>query len=63
MIYREAGYGLARDWKNFDPVKRGEVTARLPGGGEWTAPEVGYIIMPFEGAKHGEEWYYLAVPA
>lgn len=63
VVYRERDGAFAREWKNFDPVKRGELLARRAGGAELTAPEDGYVLMPFEGAEIGKEWYYLAVAA
>ena len=57
---REGAY--ARPWKNFDLVKKGEVVARYADGAELTAPEDAFMIMPFNGAAIGEEWFYLAVP-
>lgn len=61
VIWREREGALARDWKNFDPVKKGEVLARYADGLELTSPEDGFMVMPFSGAGIGEEWYYLAV--
>jgi predicted deacylase len=63
VIFRERHGAFARDWRNFDPVKKGDVVVRYADGGELTASEDGFIVMPFAEAKIGEEWYYLAVDA
>jgi len=63
VIYREREGAFARPWSNCDPVKAGQVLARYADGVELAAPEDGFMIMPFEGAAAGEEWYYLAVAA
>lgn len=62
VVYRERAGAFARDWKNFDPVNQGETLARYADGVELTAAEDGVVIMPFEGAEFGSEWFYLAVP-
>ena len=62
VVRREKEGQFARPWKNFEPVTKGEVLARYAGGAELTASEDGVIVMPYEGAAIGEEWYYLAVP-
>lgn len=63
VVYREREGAFARPWKNFDTVNEGEVLARYADGVESTAPGDGVVIMPFEGAEFGSEWFYLAVPA
>lgn len=63
VVHRERAGKFARPWSNFDPVNEGEVIASYADGAELTAPEDGVMIMPYEGAAVGEEWYYLAVPA
>jgi predicted deacylase len=62
VVRRERDDAFARPWRNFDPVKKGEVLARRADGVELTASADGVVVMPFEGAATGEEWYYLAVP-
>lgn len=63
VVRREREGALARPWRNFDPVKKGEVLARYADGAELAAPEDCVVVMPDEAAGAGEEWYYLAVPA
>ncbi len=63
VVYREREGAFARAWNNFDPIKKGEVLARYTDGAELTAPEDGFMLMPFAGAELGGEWYYLAVEA
>ena len=62
VIHREPDGRLARDWKNFDPVAKGEILARYAGR-TIEAPEPGFVVMPFADAETGMEWLYLAVPA
>jgi predicted deacylase len=63
VFYREREGAFARAWKNFDPVKKGEVLARYADGAEVLAPEDAVVVMPYDATKVGEEWFYLAVPA
>lgn len=63
MVRREREGKFARPWKNFDPVAKGEPIARYADGVELLAPEDAFVVMPYEAAAVGEEWYYLAVPA
>lgn len=63
MVRREREGAFARPWSNFDPVKKGDVLARCADGEEMRAPEDAFVVMPYEAAAVGEEWYYLAVPA
>lgn len=61
VVYRERDGAFARPWNNFDLVRKGQVVARFADGVELTANEDGFLIMPFEAAPIGDEWYYLAV--
>ena len=63
MVRREREGAFARPWSNFDPVTKGEVLARYADGVELRAPEDSVVVMPYEAAAVGEEWYYLAAPA
>ena len=63
IVHRAREGKFSRAWSNFDPVNEGEVIARYANGTEVTSPDEGFMIMPYEGAAIGEEWYYLAVPA
>jgi len=63
VFLREREGAFARPWKNFDPVKKSEVLARYADGAEVAAPEDAFVIMPYDAAKIGEEWFYLAAPA
>jgi hypothetical protein len=62
VFYREREGELAWEWQNFDTLNADEVLARYADGGELTAPEDGFIVMPFEAAEFGSEWFYFAVP-
>jgi predicted deacylase len=61
VFYREREGAFTRAWKNFDHVKKGEVLARYADGAELASPEDGFVIMPYDAAEPGEEWFYLAV--
>ncbi len=61
LVAREGGDSFARPWSNFDAVRKGELLARRAGGEELRAPEDCVIVMPFEEAGRGDEWFYLAV--
>lgn len=61
VVRRERKGFFARPWKNFDPINEGEVLASCSDGVDLVAPNDGFMIMPFEGASIGEEWYYIAV--
>lgn len=63
VVRREREGSFVRPWKNFDPVTKGQVIARYVDGVELAAPEDSFVVMPYEAAAVGEEWYYLAVPA
>ncbi len=48
-----------RDWKHLQPVNKGEALFTDETGSEVVSPLDGYVIMPKEIAKVGEEWMYL----
>lgn len=60
--YREREGEFAWDWQNFDTLNADEVLARYADGYELTAPGDGFMVMPFEKAEFGSEWFYFAVP-
>ncbi|HXZ67613.1 MAG TPA: succinylglutamate desuccinylase/aspartoacylase family protein [Alphaproteobacteria bacterium] len=62
LVRRSARDQLKRQWKHFDPVKKGEVVAVLDGIGEVTAPHDGVIVLPFVDAEPLTEWLYFAQP-
>ena len=55
---RPEGAEFSRPWIHFDPVKKGEAMAKLANGETWNAPADGYIVLPKNFAKAGEEWFY-----
>ena len=55
---RETGAELAKPWRHFDEVAKGEPMARLTGGGIIAAPEDGYIVLPKALADVGGEWFF-----
>lgn len=62
VVYREREGEFAWEWKNFDTLNEGETIARYNDGAELIAAEDSVIVMPFEGAEFGSEWFYVAVP-
>ncbi|NCN40570.1 hypothetical protein GW916_04905 [bacterium] len=60
IILREnAGDSLARDWRNFDPIKKGDLLATRSSGVEILAPYSGYMILPSPDSNVGTELFYL----
>ena len=59
VYYRDEGGELAREWKNFEPVKTGDVMAKYPDGRAVISPSDGFIVMPRPGCPVGEEWFYI----
>ena len=55
---REEGAILARSWRHFDPVAKGEAMAKLANGKAIEAPDDGYIVLPKESSVTGEEWFF-----
>lgn len=62
MFTREREGAFAKDWKNFDAVKKGEPLARYADGEVLVSPADGVVVMPFAQANAGDEWLYLAEP-
>jgi predicted deacylase len=61
VFYSEQGAVLAKPWRHFDFVAKGEPMALLSGGRVLAAPEDGYIILPKQNAGDGDEWFYFGV--
>lgn len=62
VYYREQDALLAKPWRHFDFVTKGEPMAMLSGGGILAAPEDGHIILPKADVATGDEWFYFGVP-
>jgi predicted deacylase len=60
---REEGATLAKPWRHFDAVAKGEAMARLANGKAVPAPDDGFIVLPKEKAATGEEWFFFGTPA
>lgn len=58
-IINTTGGKLAKDWQNFDVVKKGDVIAISPEGEEIVCPDDGYLVMPDPNPAIGIEWGYL----
>lgn len=63
VFYREQDANLAKPWRHFDFVAKGEPMALLSGGRVLAAPEDGHIILPKLDVGVGDEWFYFGVPA
>jgi predicted deacylase len=61
IYYRDNHGEFPRSWKNFEPVKNGEVIAKYPDDKNITATSDGFIVMPKPGCPVGEEWFYFGV--
>lgn len=62
IVLREGrGDSLSRDWKNFDPIRNGEVLAVRESGIDLLAPYDGYMILPSPDSEVGTELYYTGV--
>jgi predicted deacylase len=61
VYYREQDAVLARPWRHFDFVAKGEPMALLSGGGILAAPEDGHVILPKTNVGVGDEWFYFGV--
>ena len=58
-VYRRGeGANLARPWRHFDPVAKGEAMAKLANGKTIDAPDDGYIVLPKAASVTGEEWFF-----
>lgn len=51
---------LTRDWRSFDPIRRGEILAHRHDGAALSADRDGWIVFPNPAARLDEEWFYLA---
>jgi len=61
VFYKEDEGRFAKPWKNMDFVKKGELLATFNSGKQIQAPEDGFVIMPVEHEKIGEEWFHFGV--
>lgn len=52
---------FTKPWQNMSPVRKGEVLAVFESGREIIAPEDGFIILPKEHEKTGEEWFAFGI--
>lgn len=62
MTIKERSGRFSRPWANFDAVSAGEAIGRYDDGGVARSPEDAAIVMPYEDAAVGSEWFYLARP-
>lgn len=58
LFFRPENAIFAKDWKNFDVLKKGDVIGVI-NGENILAEEDGFIILPKSYGKVGDEWYYL----
>lgn len=52
---------FTKDWKQFDPVKKGDVVGIYNDGSAEIATTDGYMMLPNPDAIPGDEWFYLGV--
>ncbi|MFT7433602.1 MAG: putative deacylase [Alphaproteobacteria bacterium] len=57
---KEADSTFTREWKNLDPLKKGDIIG-TKGDHKFVSPIDGFIIMPSTQAKPGGEWYYIGI--
>jgi predicted deacylase len=57
---QDAADAFVREWRSFDPVRRGELIGRRAGGEPVAAPHDGWIVFPYAAAAARQEWFYLA---
>jgi predicted deacylase len=62
VFRREEGAVMAKPWRHFDAVAKGEAMAKLSSGKILPAPEDGFIVLPKEKAVTGEEWFFFGTP-
>lgn len=60
-IMKEEEGQFTRPWQNFSQVQGGEILAHYESGKTITAPQDGYIILPKEHEKAGEEWFSFGI--
>ncbi len=60
-FYKEKAGKLAKQWKHYDSVKKGQVLAEYEDDKKIVAPEDGYIILPKLDAEIGKEWFFFGV--
>lgn len=60
IVQRPTGAKFAKDWKNFDAIRRWEIIW-YSDDGTHLAPYDGYILIPKPEWCAWEEWYYLGV--
>jgi predicted deacylase len=61
VYYGEQDAVMAKPWRHFDFVAKGEPMALLSGGAILAAPEDGHIILPKGKVGTGDEWFYFGV--
>lgn len=62
-IFRKERPGeFVRAWKNFDAVRAGEKVGSYADGSELKAPADGLVVLPYAGARPGDEWFYFGRP-
>ena len=57
---RDAADSLARSWRSFEALQRGDVIGARADGSNVVAPFDGFIVFPSSTAPVGTEWFYLA---
>ncbi|MDX2027743.1 MAG: succinylglutamate desuccinylase/aspartoacylase family protein [Alphaproteobacteria bacterium] len=61
VFYRDDEGHFPKNWKNLEPVTKGETLAFHADGRPIPAPANGVIVMPRADTPLGEEWFYFGV--
>ena len=61
VFYRTDDGRFARDWRQFDPVTKGQLLATRADGTRLIAEEDGVMVLPNATVSLGGEWFYLGV--
>lgn len=60
-VFKARNGDFIKQWRNLEPVKKGDEIARYEDGETLSAPYDGYILLSKPWAKPGGEWYNLAI--
>lgn len=60
-VFKAREGDFIKQWRNLEPVTKGDIIARYDDGETLAAPYDGYILLSKPWAKPGGEWYNLAI--
>ena len=61
VVKEREGTFIHENFKHMQPIEKGQVLAKYTDGEEVTAPETGFLILPFYEAKPSDEWFFYGV--